>query len=81
MTEERPPIERLREGTYIKPSASPDKGNCFRLTRVGSWIGVQDDKEYATTPVAERTTLGFTIAELEAFLISAKAGEFDHLIA
>lgn len=81
MTTERPPIEQLRTGTYVKSTFSPDKGDCFRLTRVGGWIGVQDDKEYATTPVEARTTLGYTVDEFAAFLAGAKAGEFDHLIA
>lgn len=81
MTTERPPIEKLRDGEYIKSSFSPDKGDCVRVSRVGGWIGMQDDKEYESTPVGARTTLGYTVDEFAAFLKGAKAGEFDHLIA
>ncbi|MEU3628871.1 hypothetical protein BS329_15490 [Amycolatopsis coloradensis] len=80
MTVERPPVEKLRGGEYIKSSFSPDKGDCVRLSRVEGWIGMQDEKEYDTIPATQRTTLGYTVAEFAAFLKGAKAGEFDHLI-
>lgn len=77
----QPPIGELRTGQYVKSSYSGEQPNCVRVGRVGTWIGLQDDKQYGTTAPADRTTLGFTVDEFAAFLAGAKAGEFDHLIA
>jgi hypothetical protein len=45
---------------------------------VGDLIGFQDDK----LPVNERKarTLVFTREEMRAYVLGAKAGDFDHLI-
>ncbi|WP_028927955.1 DUF397 domain-containing protein [Pseudonocardia acaciae] len=70
----------LRAGDYVKSSFSSESraGDCVMLCTVDGWIGMQDSKQYPTTPPAERTTLGFTKAEFAAFLTGVKAGEFDH---
>lgn len=82
MTAEQPPIAALRVGEYRKSSFSANQpSNCVMVSRVDGWIGMQDSKEYSTTPEHQRTTLGFTTEEFAAFLQGAKSGEFDHLIA
>lgn len=78
MAAEEPPIEALRAGRYVKSSYSPNTSNCVMLYATGGWVGVQDSKEYSSTPRNERTTLAFTVDRFAAFLKDAKAGEFDH---
>lgn len=78
MAAEQPPIEALRAGWYVKSSYSPEGTDCVMLHATGGWVGVQDSKEYASTPRDERTTLAFTVGQFAAFLKGAKAGEFDH---
>jgi len=80
MAAEQPPVEVLRAGRYVKSSYSPEGTECVMLYATGGWVGVQDSKEYSSTPRNERTTLAFTIDRFAAFLTEAKAGEFDHPI-
>jgi hypothetical protein len=81
MAAQQPPVEVLRAGRYVKSSYSPDQVNCVMLYATDGWVGVQDGKEYRSTPRNERPTLAFAVDEFAAFLKGAKAGEFDHLIA
>lgn len=77
MAAERPPLEALRAGRYVKSSYSPDQENCVMLSATGGWVGVQDSKEYSSTPRSERSTLAITVGAFGSFLKNAKAGEFD----
>jgi hypothetical protein len=76
MAAEQPPVEALRAGRYVKSSYSPDGTECVMLYATGGWVGVQDSKEYRSTPRDERLTLAFTVDKFAAFLKGAKAGEF-----
>lgn len=78
MAAEQPPVEALRAGRYVKSSYSPNASECVMLHATGGWVGVQDSKEYASTPQNDRPTLAFTVAEFAAFLKDAKDGEFHH---
>jgi hypothetical protein len=63
---------------YVKSSFSVANGGCLSFAQVGELIGFQDDK----LPVDERKarTLVFTREEMRAYVLGAKAGDFDHLI-
>ena len=63
---------------YVKSSFSVANGGCLSFAQVGELIGFQDDK----LPLAQRKerTLVFTREEMRAYVLGAKAGEFDHLI-
>lgn len=80
MAAEQPPVEALRAGRYVKSSYSSEQVECVMLHATGGWVGVQDSKEYPSTPRKERTTLAFTTDGFAAFLKGAKAGEFDQSI-
>lgn len=60
--------------TWRKATFSDNNG-CVELADLGDgFVGVRDDKLGDNSPV-----LGFTKAEFAAFLLGAKAGEFDDL--
>lgn len=80
MTTGQPPYEELRAAHYIKSPISGDGNSCVRVGTAAGWIGIQDDKEWSTTPADQRITLGFTKKEFAAFVEGAKTGAFDHLI-
>jgi hypothetical protein len=75
-----PPVEVLRAGRYVKSSYSPEQTDCVMLCAAAGWVGLQDSKEYSSTPRSERMTLAFTVDRFAAFLKDAKAGKFDHSI-
>lgn len=68
MAAEQPQVEALRAGRYVKSSYSPNASDCVMLYAAGGWVGVQDSKEYHSTPRNERTTLAFTADGFAAFL-------------
>jgi hypothetical protein len=58
-----------------RKSSFTDNGTCVELADLGGGIvGVRDDKLGDESPV-----LAFTRDEMRAFLLGAKAGEFDDL--
>lgn len=67
------------EGEYRKSSYSNGGGGCLSFTTVGGLVGVQDDK--LSTADRKARTLVFTPDEIRAFVLGAKAGEFDHLLS
>jgi len=81
MAAEQPPVKALRAGRYVKSSYSPDGTECVMLYGTSGWVGVQDSKEYSSTPPSKRTTLAFTADQFARFLECATVGEFDRPIA
>lgn len=48
-------------------------GNCVRFARKGEWVLIGDSENPDALPLV------FTQKELEAAILGAKAGQFDHL--
>ena len=62
--------------TWIKSKLSNPSGNCVELASVpGNQVGVRNSRD-PRGPV-----LVYTAGEWNAFLKSAKAGEFDNLVS
>jgi hypothetical protein len=81
MAAEQPPTEALRAGTFRKSSFSPERQpDCVMVTEYGDWIGLQDSKEYASTPKDQRTTLAVPRAAFAQFVQAVKNGELDGLV-
>jgi hypothetical protein len=66
------------DGKYRKSSYSNGTGGCLSFTVVNGLVGFQDDKLSISDRKAR--TLVFTPDEIRAFVLGAKAGEFDHLL-
>lgn len=64
----------MTDTTPWQKATASDTGNCVELRRNGDVVELRDSKDHGDGP-----TLGFTKAELAAFLDGAKKGEFDHL--
>lgn len=61
---------------WVKASRSGSSGgSCVELRRHDGMIEVRDTKDHGRGPI-----LRFRSDELDAFLVGAKNGEFDHLI-
>lgn len=61
--------------TIWRKSSFTNNGTCFELADLGpDVVGVRDSKLGEESPV-----LGFSRAEIQAFIAGAKAGEFDDL--
>lgn len=61
---------------WVKARKSAGNGGaCVELRRHDGMVELRDSKDRAQGPA-----LRFTRAELDAFLDSAKNGEFDHLL-
>jgi hypothetical protein len=63
----------LHSTRWRKSSFSTTASNCVELADVGSAVLMRDSKH------PEGGALGFTRAELAAFVAGAKAGEYDDL--
>jgi Domain of unknown function (DUF397) len=57
---------------WRKSSHSNSSGNCVEVAGAGGTVGVRDSKQHGRGPVLE-----FSRAEWEAFVRSAKEGQFD----
>ncbi|MBR7839666.1 DUF397 domain-containing protein [Actinospica durhamensis] len=64
----------VMEAGWRKSSYSNGQGNCVEFKQEDGLILVRDSKQGGTGPV-----LRFTHAEVGAFLLGAKDGEFDDL--
>lgn len=63
------------DGEWVKSSYSAGNGDeCVRLMAIDGGVAMGDSKSPAREP------LRYTPSELRAFLLAAKAGEFDHLL-
>jgi hypothetical protein len=59
---------------WVKANASGATGDCVEMRRNGDVVEVRDSKD------PDGPVLGYTRAELAAWLDGAKRGEFDHLV-
>jgi len=65
--------EDIARATWRKSSVSAYNGSCFEIARLlEDRVGVRDTKDKGSGPV-----LIFNQSEWNAFLLGAKAGEFD----
>ncbi len=70
------PVPDLPPLAWQKGSHSNPSGNCVEMARLpgGSGIAVRNSRD------PDGPALVYTMAEMTAFLASARDGEFDHLI-
>ncbi|WP_130798649.1 DUF397 domain-containing protein [Streptomyces otsuchiensis] len=67
---------QLRDAAWIKSSYSNGQGNCAEFARLpGGEIAMRNSR------FPDGPQLVYTRAEIEAMLLGAKDGEFDHLLA
>jgi hypothetical protein len=59
---------------WQKSSFSNPSGNCVELAKVGTGVALRNSRD------PHGPALLYTPAEISAFVLGAKAGEFDHLI-
>jgi hypothetical protein len=70
-----PLAAQLRDAAWIKSSYSNGQGNCAEFARLpGGEIALRNSR------FPEGPALVYTRAEVEALLLGAKDGEFDHLL-
>jgi hypothetical protein len=68
------PAGELQDVTWQKSHYSNPSGNCVELAQVpGGGIAVRNSRH------PEGPALVYTRAEIEAFLLGARDGDFDHL--
>jgi hypothetical protein len=70
------PAGQLPSLTWQKSRRSNPSGNCVELAALpnGAEIGVRNSRD------PEGPVLIYTPAEIEAFILGARDGDFDHLI-
>lgn len=68
----QPPHEALRAANYRKSSRSSGAQNCVMVGTAAGWVGIQDSKLGADSPI-----LAFTTAEWRALIAAIRAGELD----
>lgn len=67
---------RIENVTWVKSSHSNSQGTCAEFARLpGGRIAMRNSR------FPEGPALVYTLAEIQAMLLAAKDGEFDHLIA
>jgi hypothetical protein len=66
---------QLRDAAWIKSSYSNGQGNCAEFARLPCGRIAMRNSRFPEGP-----TLVYTRAEVEAMLLAAKDGEFDHLL-
>lgn len=65
----------LLDGQWVKSSFSAgDASDCVRLMKIDGGVAIGDSKSPGREP------LRYTPSELRAFLLAAKAGEFDAIL-
>lgn len=71
------PTGQLPAVTWQKSGRSNPSGNCVELAKLpgGTEIAVRNSRD------PEGPALIYTAAEIEAFVLGAKDGDFDHLLA
>jgi hypothetical protein len=63
------------DGRWVKSSFSNGSSDdCVRLMKINGGVAIDDSKS------PDREPLRYTRSELAAFILAAKAGEFDDLI-
>ena len=70
------PAAELDGATWVKSRRSNSTGNCVEVARLsGGDVAVRNSRH------PEGPGLIYTHAEMEAFILGAKDGDFDHLLA
>jgi hypothetical protein len=70
------PVGRLPHLTWQKSRRSNPSGNCVEVARLpqDAGIAVRNSRD------PDGPALIYTVAEVEAFILGARDGDFDHLI-
>lgn len=70
------PVAELGEVTWLKSSRSGAQGNCVELATLPSGAVAMRNSRFPQGPA-----LVYTRAEIEALVLGAKDGDFDHLLS
>ena len=70
------PATRLQGVTWMKSRRSNSQGNCVEMAKLASGDVAMRNSRHPGGPA-----LIYTRAEIEALVLGAKDGDFDHLLA